>query len=254
MNNETSDTELENTKRKVVVYGGAFSPPHIGHAIAIESMMRLFPCDEIWMMPTSDRFDKKMSAPAENRVAMLELWIKEYFDNPSQHVQNFVPELVEGLHKIHTKIKAASENGSPRENRSPQIPLLRSQAIPIKISELELKRPELTTTYKTKVELEEKYPNCDFYFYVGSDILKDVELKWVNGKELWKTANFIVFKKFDENILLNLPPNIILLDKEVILVNISSTFIRNLIKSGKSGMPYLPKSISEYIAEHNLYL
>lgn len=199
---------MKNQKNKIVVYGGAFSPPHIGHAVAVESIVRLFPCDEIWVMPTADRLDKKMSAPADDRIAMLELWLNEYF-------------------------------GKSR--------------IPIKISDIELKRPELTTTYKTKLELEEKFSDSEFYFYIGSDILGDIEPKWVNGKELYQKANFIVFKKAGGDLSFALPPHITILEENVILVNASSTFIRNLIKSGLSGIPYVPRSIADYIAANHLY-
>lgn len=64
---------------KIVIYGGAFNPPHVGHAIAIENVLRLFPCDEIWVMPTADRHDKKVGTPGKQRVAMLDLMVKEFF-------------------------------------------------------------------------------------------------------------------------------------------------------------------------------
>lgn len=175
-------------KRKIIIYGGAFNPPHIGHAIAIESAMRLFACDEIWLMPSSDRRDKKISVSGKHRIKMLELTLAELFSNPPA---------------------------------------------PIKISTLELDRPALTTTYDTVLELNKKYPNREFYFIVGADIVGDIENKWVNGKELIKIAKFIPIKKVGD---------------------ISSTFVRKLITEGHSGIPYILPAVAKYIKDNGFYL
>lgn len=66
-------------KKRTAIFGGAFSPPHIGHASVIEAVTRLFPCDEVWLMPSADRKDKKIGVPAEHRVKMLRLLAKELF-------------------------------------------------------------------------------------------------------------------------------------------------------------------------------
>jgi len=67
--------------KKVALCGGAFSPPHLGHASLIEAILRLFPCDEVWVMPSADRRDKKISAPGKTRMEMLEILIQELFPN-----------------------------------------------------------------------------------------------------------------------------------------------------------------------------
>ncbi|MBI2064577.1 MAG: nicotinate (nicotinamide) nucleotide adenylyltransferase [Candidatus Yanofskybacteria bacterium] len=65
--------------KKVALYGGSFSPPHLGHASVIEALLRLFPCDEIWVMLSADRKDKQITADGKNRIKMLELMINELF-------------------------------------------------------------------------------------------------------------------------------------------------------------------------------
>lgn len=67
---------------KIALYGGSFSPPHLGHASVIEALLRLFPCDEIWVMPSADRHDKTVTASEEHRVKMLEIMIAELFPKP----------------------------------------------------------------------------------------------------------------------------------------------------------------------------
>jgi nicotinate-nucleotide adenylyltransferase len=65
--------------KKIVVCGGSFNPPHLGHAIMIEKTLRLFPCDEFWIMPSGDRHDKNISISAEHRIKMLECMLHDLF-------------------------------------------------------------------------------------------------------------------------------------------------------------------------------
>lgn len=68
--------------KRITLYGGTFSPPHLGHASVIEALLRLFPCDEIWVMPSADRHDKKASALGKHRFKMLEIMVNELFPKP----------------------------------------------------------------------------------------------------------------------------------------------------------------------------
>ncbi|HEY9584230.1 MAG TPA: nicotinate (nicotinamide) nucleotide adenylyltransferase [Candidatus Paceibacterota bacterium] len=196
------------TKKKVVIYGGTFNPPHIGHAAAIETVTRLFSCDEIWLMPTADRRDKTVGTAGGHRLKMLEIMIDELFPTAKTF---------------------------------------------IKISRMELERPRLTTTYETKLELEAAYPSYKFYFLIGSDIVGDIEKKWVNGDELFRTARFIIMKRPLDVLPERLPPQITILDKGFKYVDISSTFIRALLAKGHSGAPYLISGVAEYIKNNGLY-
>ncbi|MEK9186609.1 MAG: nicotinate (nicotinamide) nucleotide adenylyltransferase [Patescibacteria group bacterium] len=72
------------SRKKIVVFGGSFNPPHIGHAVAIENLLRLFLCDELWVMPSSDRRDKKIGVSGKDRLAMLDIMISEFF--PEVHI------------------------------------------------------------------------------------------------------------------------------------------------------------------------
>lgn len=72
--------------KRIALYGGSFSPPHLGHASVIEAISRLFPCDEIWVMPSADRHDKKVTASGKHRIKMLELMINEIFPSPTTSI------------------------------------------------------------------------------------------------------------------------------------------------------------------------
>ncbi|MBI4119736.1 MAG: nicotinate-nicotinamide nucleotide adenylyltransferase [Parcubacteria group bacterium] len=71
-----------NSKKKIVIYGGSFNPPHLGHASAIEMAQRLFPCDEIWVMPSGNRQDKTIGVSGNHRKQMIEIMLNELFPNP----------------------------------------------------------------------------------------------------------------------------------------------------------------------------
>ena len=195
--------------KKIVLYGGSFNPPHIGHAIAVEAVLRNFKCDEIWIMPSSERLDKRIGISGKDRAAMLNIMIKEFF---SHH-----------------------------------------PATPIKISQLELNRPGLTTTFDTKTELEKLYPKNRFYFLIGSDLLWDIRNKWVKGCELWRSAYFLAIRKPGAKIPPKMPPNIKLVDKDIVWVNVSSTLVRDFIKKGYSGIPYIHPEVARYIKKYGLY-
>lgn len=63
------------SKKKIGIYGGTFSPPHIGHVCAAESFSRALPLDELIIMPDflppHKQFDGEISAV--DRMAMCKL-------------------------------------------------------------------------------------------------------------------------------------------------------------------------------------
>lgn len=62
-------------KRKIGIYGGTFSPPHLGHVAAAESFAKAIAFDKLIIMPDflppHKEFDGKVSA--EDRLKMCEL-------------------------------------------------------------------------------------------------------------------------------------------------------------------------------------
>lgn len=184
--------------------------------IAIEAVLRNFPCDEIWIMPSSDRLDKHIGISGKHRVNMLKIALNEYF-----------PRL---------RLRSGEQGN-----------------IKIKISELELRRPRLTTTYETMTKLNKLYPHNKFYFLLGSELLWNIRYKWVRGRELWRSCYFLAVRKPGAKIPSKLPPNIKIIDKDIIWVNISSTLVRKFIKKGYSGIPYIHPKVASYIKRKSLY-
>ena len=109
--------------------------------------------------------------------------------------------------------------------------------------------------------MQEKYPDKIVSFLVGSDNLKDVS-RWRNAEELLQTYQVIVMERDTDSvekiieqdeILQRVKKNILVL-KQDIKSNYSSTYVREQIKQGKSVRYLMPDEVFQYIQEHELYL
>ncbi len=128
-------------------------------------------------------------------------------------------------------------------------------------SDLELRRGGITYTIDTINELRDIYPDKKIYFIIGGDSLAWLD-KWVKADKLFKITTFIAFSRHDisydkavlekERILALYPYADIIVMKEQI-PDISSSYIREAIKSGSSVEGMLPESLIEYIVSNSLY-
>lgn len=60
---------------KIILFGGAFDPPHLGHQRIAKKLLEKGIADEVWYVPAKEHpFSKKMSS-TEDRLKMLELSI-----------------------------------------------------------------------------------------------------------------------------------------------------------------------------------
>lgn len=128
------------------------------------------------------------------------------------------------------------------------------------VSDIEINRENKTYTIDTLKELHRIYKNVNLYFITGADTICDMET-WKNVEENFKLATFIAtnrpgidFKKLD-NTLKKLKHKY---NADIRLVNvpsldISSTYIRNNIKHGKSIKYLIPECVENYIYEKNIY-
>lgn len=57
---------------RIVVYGGSFNPPHVGHACVASWLRWTDVCDEVWMVPAFGHAFKADLAPFEARLALCE--------------------------------------------------------------------------------------------------------------------------------------------------------------------------------------
>jgi nicotinate-nucleotide adenylyltransferase len=195
-------------KKSIVIVGGAFDPPHIGHAMAIGAVRRLFACDEIWLMPSADRRDKSIVAEKWHRMSMVRRMREELF-------------------------------------------LGRKKRVRVSAVELELGPP--STTHRTLSHLSKTYPNIEFHFLVGSDVVGDIETRWFRGPALFRRARFIVIKRKGVALPRRLPPHTTVIGNTGSATDVSSSVVRDFAKRGMPLTPYVTRRVEVYIRKNKLY-
>jgi nicotinate-nucleotide adenylyltransferase len=123
----------------------------------------------------------------------------------------------------------------------------------IEVSDIEIKRGGISYSIDTIRAIKEKTQD-DLFWIVGADILSEFN-KWNKADDLLKEAKFLIFPRD----LCNLPDKIpagfeIISSSKILTTNISSTVIRERIKTGKSIKGLVFKEVEEYIKRHNLYV
>ncbi len=68
----------------ILLFGGSFSPPTLAHEAIIRACLALPDFDSVWVMPSGDRADKRMSATAKDRLMMLQLLRRETFHDTAR--------------------------------------------------------------------------------------------------------------------------------------------------------------------------
>ena len=125
-----------------------------------------------------------------------------------------------------------------------------------KLCLVEFEREGKSYSYDTINHLKEIYPNKNFAFVCGGDMLVSFD-KWYKYEEIMKLLPFIVFKRSDTNLEIfnksvkkfkNIGMNIIL--KEEIIPLVSSTGIRSDFENNKD---LLPTKIYNFLNEREVY-
>lgn len=124
----------------------------------------------------------------------------------------------------------------------------------LKASNIEFSLPAPNYTAITLAALKEKYPTYKFSLIMGEDNLNSLN-KWYNYEHILNNYAILVYPRQQEqkveNPLLNYPT--ITLLKDVPMMQISSTHIRQAIKSNKSVKYMLTDNVLKYIDEMNFY-
>lgn len=122
----------------------------------------------------------------------------------------------------------------------------------IKASNIEFELPKPSYTIDTLTYLFEKYPNDEFVLIMGGDNLASLH-KWKNYQQILKQVQIYVYKRpeYEEGELANHPS--VKIFGEAPLIEISSTFIRKLIKEEKSIQYWVTEETRKIIEAGNLY-
>jgi nicotinate-nucleotide adenylyltransferase len=209
------------------IFGGAFNPIHLAHLRLAEEAREQCQLDQVLFLPTADPPHKTLpdeSPSFAHRLAMV----------------------------------AGATAGNPA----------------FCVSDLEGTLPGKNYSVKILEHLHTLYPGCDFFFIIGMDSFRDLAT-WHDYQRLFELTNLVVTRRpgVESDDLLKLLPvavrpefcydpcgkllthvggNRVVFLGETYL-DISSTYIRQLLLSGRSVRYLLPTPVADYIEQHALY-
>lgn len=145
------------------------------------------------------------------------------------------------------------ENGVPFGHRFNMCKKAFSTLRNVKVSNLEDELPSPTYTYNTLEKLDEEGYD-DLAFVIGSDLVHDIPA-WERGEEIQELATFIVVPRQGYPIT-SIPDEVG--DHEMLEVGydipqLSSTYIRKILRNGGNAFNLLDNKVARCIYEHQLY-
>ncbi len=117
-------------------------------------------------------------------------------------------------------------------------------------SNVEFTLPKPSYTIDTLTYLAEKFPLEQFSVIMGSDSFQNIH-RWKNYEQLLERYSLIVYRRpgFEVTELAGARVKVL----EAPLLEISSTYIRSNIKTGKSVRYVLPDNVWQYITDNGYY-
>ncbi len=209
------------------ILGGTFDPIHIGHLRCAQEILEIFELEKIIFVPAS-----------------------------------------------HPPLKTRGDI-TPFVHRTEMIRLAAEGNLSFDVSDIEERREGLSYSIETVKYFLKKYgEDMKLYFILGQDAFQKIEM-WKNWEELLSLCNFVVMTRPGysvKHLREILPPHFAsqfryngdtdefkgptdssIFFREVTLLGVSSTDIRNKIRGGKSIKYIVPESVCDYISKHLLY-
>ena len=121
----------------------------------------------------------------------------------------------------------------------------------MKASDIEFNLPKPSYTVTTLAYLKEKYPDHEFVIIIGSDSFQNLN-KWKNYDVIIKNYQLIIYKRPGFEIINNIGANVLIMDAP--LLEISATYIRELVKQNKSIKYLVPENIEQEIQANRFFL
>jgi nicotinate-nucleotide adenylyltransferase len=115
----------------------------------------------------------------------------------------------------------------------------------LKVSEVEFGLPKPNYTIDTMLYLKEEYPDVNFYLVMGEDNLVKFD-QWKDYDKIFENFEVLVYPRpYTPNTQLKIHPRVHIFNCP--LLDISSTYIRENIKYGKSIKYLVPEEVEAYI-------
>jgi len=153
----------------------------------------------------------------------------------------------------HSPLKA-SEKATPVEHRLAMTELLVAGNTNFEVSDIELKREGTSYTIDTLRALQHLNPDSALFLFIGMDNAARFQ-QWKDPEEVSKAAMVVALPRrgFEFN---EIPDEIRYLLEvfPIPLIEVSSTEIRERVRSGKTIRYLVPPAVEQYIREKKLYL
>ncbi|MCI1676402.1 MAG: nicotinate-nucleotide adenylyltransferase [Ancrocorticia sp.] len=120
------------------------------------------------------------------------------------------------------------------------------------VSRVDIEREGYTYTIDTLRDLRKVYPDAEFYFITGADVLPEI-LTWKDADELLRMAHFVGVTRPGHKLdVSGLPADCFSL-LEVPAMAISSTDCRERVRRNAPVWYLVPDGVVQYIAKYHLY-
>ena len=120
------------------------------------------------------------------------------------------------------------------------------------VDDRETLRPGLSYTIDTIHELRAENPGAELYLLVGSDILSEIH-RWHRIEELAQSARVVVMSRAGADADPGRVAGVAVLSVAVTHVAISSSDIRDRVRTGRPHRYMVPGSVYQIMVEHSLY-
>lgn len=117
-----------------------------------------------------------------------------------------------------------------------------------KINPIEIQRKEKSYTIHTMEILTQQYPQTNFYFIIGADMVEYLP-NWYKIDELIELVTFVGVEREGFSVKSSYP----ILTVKIPMINISSSMLRERLRKGESAQYLIPDKVYRYIKENRLY-
>ena len=164
-----------------------------------------------------------------NHTTVDQVWLVVSPQNPLKQAGSLLNE----YHRLHLVKLAIDEN------------------LKLKASDIEFKLPKPSYTIETLTYLNEIHPQHTFSVIIGSDSFRNIH-KWKNFEKLLTFYKIWVYTRPGHEVTNNYKGDIEIVTGP--LLDISASYIRNLLKTKKSIQYLIPEKARIEIEQNNYYL
>jgi len=118
------------------------------------------------------------------------------------------------------------------------------------VSDVDIRRGGATYSVDTLRDLRDQHPAAEFFFITGLDSLQSLP-KWRDYETLITLATFVGVTRPGHSFTQSDAPHVLV---DVPGIEVSSTDIRNRVRTGAPIRYLVPNAVAQYVADHDLYL